>query len=108
MLTTSLSRVDNFVRADFPNAYGVIKNFQLQNSRISFELQFYADKEAFELIQNPTSAPNMPENGGIVARRHFSEDVKVIEGFEPDSSADSLTEKLMSCCYQWLISEHYS
>jgi hypothetical protein len=109
MLQTSLSRSQNFIRADLPNAVAQIKNFQLQNDRISFELQFFADKSAKEMIDQP--ATEMPvvhaENGGIVARKHFNELTSVIEAYEPDELATTLTGKLISCCYQWLIEKHY-
>lgn len=114
MFKTALARTENFIRADLPQAVAEIKHFQLQNDRISFELQFYADAEAKALITNPTpgTTPTMMpgagiENGGIVARKHFSESVSVIEGYEPEETATTLTGKLISCCYQWLIDKHY-
>lgn len=114
MFKTALARTENFIRADLPAAVAEIKHFQLQNDRISFELQFYADAEAKTMITNPTPGTTpamMPgagiENGGIVARKHFSESVAVIEGYEPEENATTLTGKLISCCYQWLIDKHY-
>jgi len=108
MLKIALSRSDNGVRAEFPNAVAEIKNFQLQNDRISFELQFYADAEARQLIVSPTMIDGMHlENGGIVARKHFSETATVVEGYQPDEAATTLTGKLISCCYQWLVDKHY-
>jgi hypothetical protein len=108
MLKIALNRSENGVRAEFPNAVAEIKNFQLQNDRISFELQFYADAEARQMITKPVGVePAFIENGGIVARKHFSEAATVIEAYEADESATTLTGKLISCCYQWLTDKHY-
>jgi hypothetical protein len=109
MLQTSLSRSENFIRADLPNAVAVVRNFQLQSDRISFELQFFADKSAKEMIDQPLT--EMPvvlvESGGVVSRKHFNEQVSVIESYQPDESATTLTGKLISCCYKWLLDKHY-
>lgn len=108
MLKIALARSENGLRAELPNAVAEIKNFQLQNDRISFELQFYADAEARQLIVSPVGVePVFLENGGIVARKCFSEAAKIIEGYQADESATTLTGKLISCCYKWLIDKHY-
>lgn len=106
MITTALQRDQNNVRGDFPQAVGKIRNFQLHNDRISFELNFYVDQQALDLIENPERSQHI-DNGGIVDRKHFSESAEVIEGYIPDPKATTLTAKLISCCYKWLEDKHY-
>lgn len=104
MITTSLTRTNNSIRADLPNAVAIIKNMQAQNNRISFEAWFYADAEAYEMISNPNSisdAINL-ENNGIVARKHYSEESSIIESHLDVDDEGSLLAKLEQCCYRWL------
>lgn len=112
MIKTGLKRSENNVRGEFPEAIAEIKNFQLQNNRISFELNFYADLEAYNQVKKPVDVmaePGaiFPENDGIVARKHFSEEASNIESLVPNNETDTLSAQLIDCCYSWLIKNHY-
>jgi len=60
MINASLDRNSNPLKALFPNAVGEIKNMNVNGTRISFELFFYADEEARQLLN--AQNPNEPYN----------------------------------------------
>lgn len=104
MITTSLARSSNNYKAAFPNAVGEIKNFNVSGNRINFELHFYADAEARQLLNNG-DMPHM--DSGVVMRQHYSEEVSVIEAYKDEAVSTSPTEVLKECCELWLKDNHY-
>lgn len=112
MITTSLARSSNNYKAAFPQAVGEIKNFNVNGTKINFELHFYADAEARQLLAQvtgtatPTPAP-MSVDGGIILRKNFSEEVSVIEAYSSEATSTSPTEILKECCELWLKDKHY-
>ncbi len=109
MINASLDRNSNPLKALFPNAVGEIKNMNVNGTRISFELFFYADEQARQLLnaQNPNEPYNHMNGQCMVKQQHFSEELSVIESYEPESADVPPTEQLKSCCYQWLKERHY-
>ena len=107
MITTSLTRLSNNYKALFPSAVGEIRNLNVNGNRIDFELQFYADEEARQLLSQ--TDPNQPfGESGIVLRQHYSEEVSIIESYSSQIiDAPGLVDSLKACCELWLIDKHY-
>lgn len=103
MIKLSLARENNNARFPFPDAVGLVKNFQLNNGRISFELHFYADETATKSISGDGLTPMMGD--AVIARKMFSADVKMIEAYGDEFSELTPSEKLIECCYSWLATQ---
>jgi len=112
MITTNLSRESNNYKAAFPAAVGEIKNFNVNGSRINFELHFYADAQARQMLLTSTTGTTpapmpMGSDAGVILRQHYSEDVSVIEAYKDEAMSSSPTEMLKECCELWLKDKHY-
>ena len=72
MFNFPVSKEDSKVKVAFPDAVGIIKNVNIQQSRVYFEVVCFGNEEAYNDACDPNN--NLDENA-IVCRKHFNIEV---------------------------------
>lgn len=105
MITTSLSRDSSPLKANFSMAVGVIRSITVRGSQVEFELGFFADETAKDMLSE--TEPYHLDHKHFVKIDYHTEKLAVIEQYEPEDNTASPLEQLKSSCYQWLKATKY-
>lgn len=107
MLNLSIPRSKSFCRMDFPQAVGLIRNLQIHQNNVSFELIAYGDETAYNMLTGTQQMGVMHEaNEGMVFKKYFSTEVAKIDEVAPRVTTAGLTpsELMKECCYEYVKS----